>query len=57
MLTIENFVKIYCYQEIEKGGYLEKLVDDIAQRKANPHAAALKIIDELSKHFGELQPG
>jgi len=49
--TIESFVKLYCYREIEEGGYLEKLVDDIAQRKANPHSAALKIIDRLSEHL------
>ena len=49
--TIESFVKLYCYQGIEEGGYLEKLVDDIAQRKANPHSAALKIIDRLGQHF------
>jgi len=49
--TIESFVKLYCYQGVEEGGYLEKLVDDIAQRKANPHSAALKIINELSKHL------
>ncbi len=49
--TVESFVKLYCYQGIEEGGYLEKLVDDIAQRKANPHSAALKIIDRLSQHF------
>ena len=49
--TIESFIKLYCYREIEEGGYLEKLVDDIAQRKTNPHSAALKIIDRMSKHF------
>ena len=49
--TVESFVKLYCYQGIEEGGYLEKLVDDIAQRKANPHSAALKIIDRLGQHF------
>ena len=49
--TIESFVKLYCYQGIEEGGYLEKLVDDIAQRKTNPHSAALEIINRLSKHF------
>jgi len=49
--TIESFVKFYCYQGIEEGGYLEKLVDDIAQRKTNPHSAALEIINQLSKHF------
>jgi len=50
--TIESFVKLYCYHEFEKeGGSLEKLVDDLAQKKVNPHSSALKIIDQLSKHF------
>ena len=49
--TIESFVKLYCYWGIEEGGSLEKLVDDLAQRKVNPHAAALKIIDQLSKQL------
>ena len=49
--TIESFIKLYYYQGIDEGGSLEKIVDDIAQRKANPHSAALKIIDQLSKHF------
>jgi len=49
--TVESFVRFYCYREIEDGDYLEKLVDEIAQRKTDPHTAALKIIGRISKHF------
>ena len=49
--TVESFIKLYYYKGIDEGGSLEKMVDDIAQRKANPHSAALKIIEQLSKHF------
>ena len=48
---LENFVKSYFHQEIEKGGYLEKLVDDFVQRKEGPHSAALKILDQFSRQF------
>jgi LAO/AO transport system kinase len=49
--TVESFVRFYCYQEIEDGDYMEKLVDEIAQRKTDPHTAALKIIGRISEHF------
>ncbi|MFC1993283.1 methylmalonyl Co-A mutase-associated GTPase MeaB [Chloroflexota bacterium] len=49
--AINSFVKSYCYGEIDKGGELEKLVDDIARRKTNPHSAAVKIINEFSRQF------
>ncbi len=48
--AIESSVKNYVYQEIDKGG-LEKLADDIAQRKTNPYSAAEKVINEFSKQF------
>jgi len=43
--TIESSLKNYIYQRIDKEGYLEKLVDDLVQRKTNPQSAALKIIN------------
>jgi len=48
--AIESSVKNYVYQKIDKAG-LEKLVDDIAQRKTNPYSAAEKVINEFSKQF------
>ncbi len=43
--TIESYLENYIYQNIDKDGYLEKLVDDLVQRKTNPQSAALKIIN------------
>jgi len=43
--TIESSLKNYIYQRIDKEGYLEKLVDDLVQRKTNPQSAASKIIN------------
>ena len=43
--TIESSLKNYIYQRIDKDGYLEKLVDDLVQRKTNPQSAALKFIN------------
>ncbi len=48
--AIESSVKNYVYQKIDKGG-LEKLVDEVAQRKTSPYSAATKIIDKFSKQF------
>lgn len=47
--AIESSLKDYVYQQIEKGGYFEKLVDDLVQRKTDPHSAASKIINRFSK--------
>jgi len=49
--TIESFVKGYIYQGIDKGGHLERLVDDLVQRKTDPHSAGLKIINQLSSQL------
>ena len=49
--AIEGLVRLYCYQRVEEGGYLEELVDEIARRKTNPHSAALKIIGQFGKYF------
>ena len=42
---IESSLKNHIYQRIEKDGYLEKLVDDLVQKKTNPQSAALEIIN------------
>ena len=49
--AIESSVKNYVYQEIDKGG-LEKLVDEVAQRKTSPYSAAVKIIDKFKLTTG-----
>lgn len=49
--TIEGFVKSYFYQGIDKGGYLEKLVDELVGRKESPRSAALKVINQFTKQF------
>jgi len=49
--AVKSFLRDYVYQEIDKGGYLEKLVDDLARRKINPPSAALKIITKFTKQF------
>ena len=49
--TIESFVRNYAYQETGEGGYLEKLIDDLAQRKTSPPSAALEIINRFTKQF------
>ena len=45
MESLESFLKNHIYQRINKSGDFEKLVDDLAQRKTDPHSAALKIIN------------
>ena len=42
---IESSLKNHIYQRIEKDGYLEKLVNDLVQKKTNPQSAALEIIN------------
>ena len=42
---IESSLKNHIYQRIEKDGCLEKLVDDLVQKKTNPQSAASKIIN------------
>lgn len=49
--TIESSVRNYVHLETGAGGYLEKLVDDLAKRNTNPHAAATEIINRFSKQF------
>ncbi len=49
--TIEGSLKKYIYQRIDKEGYLEKLVDDLVQRKTNPQSAASEIINASIKQL------
>ena len=46
--TMEGLLKNYINQGIDKDGYLEKLADDLVQRKTNPHSAALNIIKRFN---------
>ncbi len=48
---LEGFVRNYVSQETRGGSYLEKLVDDLAQRKTDPQSAALKIINRFTEQF------
>jgi LAO/AO transport system kinase len=52
--NVETFVRDYCYQGFLEEGHLEELVDSIAQRKMDPHSAAMKIIDWLGVHFKQI---
>ena len=44
----KNLLKNYINQGIDKDGYLEKLAEDLVQRKTNPHSAALDIIKRFN---------
>jgi len=46
--AIESSLKDYIYQRLDKDSNLEKLVDDLVQRKTNPQSAASKIINLLN---------
>lgn len=52
--NVETFVRDYCYQGFVEEGHLEELVDHIAQRKTDPHSAAMKIINWLGAHFKQI---
>ncbi|MBA7676673.1 GTPase ArgK [subsurface metagenome] len=43
--NIESSLRNYIYQRVDKEGYLEKLVDDLVQRKTNPQSVAAEIIN------------
>lgn len=45
--AIESSLKDYIYQRLDKDSNLEKLVDDLVQRKTNPQSAASEIINLL----------
>jgi len=52
--AIESSIKNYIDAGIDKD-YLEKVINDLVQRKANPHSAALKIINQSIKRVKSLQ--
>ena len=52
--AIESSLKDYIYQQINKDDYFEKLVDDLVQRRTNPHSAASKIINQLKPVIGQV---
>ena len=47
--AVESSIRNRIYQKIDKGDYLERLVDDLVQRKTNPYAAAIEIVNRFSK--------
>ena len=51
MAAIEGSLKNYVYQRIDKGDYLEKLIDSLVHRKTDPHSAAQEIINRFSKQL------
>ena len=51
--AIESSIRNYIDAEIDKD-YLEKVIDDLVQRKSNPHSAALKIISQSIKRVKSL---
>ncbi len=56
METIESFFKNFIHG-IDKGNYLEKLVDNLLQGKTNPQSATLEITKRLAKDLRQLQSG
>ena len=49
MEAVESSLKNRIHQQMDKGDYLERLVDDLVQRKTNPHSAAMEIINRFGK--------
>ena len=49
MEAVESSLKNRIHQQMDKGDYLERLVDDLVQRKTNPYSAAMEIIDRFGK--------
>ncbi len=43
--TIESSLKNYIYQNIDKDDYLEKMAEELVQRKTSPQSAALQIME------------
>ena len=56
MATIESFLK-ECIHEIDKGDYLEKLVDDLSKGRTKPYSATLEITRRLAEDLGQLRSG
>ena len=51
MAAIEGSVKNYIYEKLDKGDYLEKLIDSLVHRKINPHSAAQEIISRFNEQL------
>jgi len=56
METIESSLKDFIHG-IDKGNYLEKLIDDLLQGKTDPHSATLEITNRLARDLRQLQSG
>ena len=54
METVEGFLKDFIHG-IDKGDYLEKLVDDLSQGKTNPYSATREITKRLASDLCQLQ--
>ena len=52
--TIEGFLKNFIHG-IDKGNYLEKLVDNLLQGKTNPYLATREITNRLARDLNRLQ--
>ena len=56
MDTIESFLRNFIHG-IDKGNYLEKLIDNLLQGKTNPYLATREITNRLAKDLRQLQGG
>ena len=56
MEMIEGSLKNFIH-EIDKGDYLEKLINDLLQGKTNPHSATLEITNRLARDLRQLRSG
>ncbi|MDD5081811.1 MAG: methylmalonyl Co-A mutase-associated GTPase MeaB [Dehalococcoidales bacterium] len=52
--AIESSLMNYIYRNIDKGDYLEGLIEDLTRRATDPYSAAQRIITQLSQ---QLEPG
>jgi LAO/AO transport system kinase len=53
--SVEVLVKDYVYQQLEKAGYFEEIVNNIMQRRTDPHSAALEIVKRCTKAIRQQQ--
>jgi LAO/AO transport system kinase len=53
MESVERLVKD-CITSIDHGEYLDTLIDDLLKGKTDPRAASLKLINRLSRDFGQI---
>jgi len=56
METIESFLKDFIH-EIDRGDYLEKLIDNLIRGKTNPYLATQEITNRLAKDLSQPQSG